>query len=52
MIDLENTNIQIESRSGNVKCGNINTANIQASSGCIQIENAKEATLKANSRKH
>lgn len=50
--DLENANVQIESRSGNVKCGNINTANIQASSGCIQIGNVKEAELKASSRKY
>ena len=50
--DLENANIQVESRSGNIKCGNVNTANMQASSGNIQIRNAKEANLKASSRKN
>lgn len=46
---LPNGNIDVESRSGNVRCGNVKNAKIITTSGNINIENAEEARLEATS---
>lgn len=49
---MPKADIEVESRSGNVRCGNIKKARITTTSGSINIENAEEAELIASSRNH
>lgn len=52
IIDLPNSNIQIESHSGNVRCGTMNNVEIKTTSGGIKLGNANKANLTASSRKY
>lgn len=49
LIDLEETNAQIEVSSGNITCGNLHNANIRATSGNIEMANGNDVTLKTTS---
>lgn len=49
ILDLEKANINVEYTSGNIKCGNVNNANICGMSGNIEIGNGNEMNLKATS---
>lgn len=52
MIDLEQANVQIESHSGSVRCGNMNNGKIQTTSGSVTIGNANEISVEVHSRKY
>jgi len=49
---LPEANIEVESHSGNVRCGNIKNAKITTISGGINIQDAEEAELRATSRNY
>ena len=47
--NLENNVINLESSSGKIECGNINTGNLKSSSGDITVGSGNEITLQASS---
>ncbi len=47
--NLENNVINLESSSGKIECGNINTGNFKSSSGDITVGSGNEITLQASS---
>lgn len=49
LLDLEQANMQIESTSGNIECGNMSNGNLKTTSGNIRMGNSNEVTLKATS---
>lgn len=49
VMDLEKANIQVESSSGNVKCGSMKNGKIRTTSGNILVGNANEIDLQASS---
>lgn len=49
MVDLSKANVQIQSHSGSVRCGNINNGEIQATSGSVTLGNANEIKVEVHS---
>ncbi len=47
--NLENNIINLESSSGKIECGNINSGSFKSSSGDITVENGNEITLQTSS---
>lgn len=49
--DLETSDIQFETSSGNIVCGNINNGTVKSTSGDITLENGNELTVSSTSGK-
>lgn len=49
MVDLSKANVQIQSHSGSVRCGDMNNGEIQATSGSVSIGNANEIKVEVHS---
>ncbi len=47
--DLDTNNIQFESSSGKIECGNINNGKLKSSSGNISVANGNEVEIQASS---